>query len=80
MLDSKRVLDCLPKKTLLELSQTFGFNGLAHMISHVRSVCMVHICVGCYSQAVYNMPQDCQINVLMPFFKDGTELKRRVDR
>ena len=27
MLDSKRGLYCLPKKTLLELSQTFGFKG-----------------------------------------------------
>jgi hypothetical protein len=27
MLDSKRVLNCLPKKTLLELSQAFGFKG-----------------------------------------------------
>ena len=40
-------------------------DGLAHMISNVRTDCMVHICTGCYSQAVANMPQDRQVNVLM---------------
>jgi hypothetical protein len=40
-------------------------DGLAHMIAHVRTDCMVHICTGCYSQAVASMPEDRQVNVLM---------------
>ena len=45
--------------------------GLAHMIGQVKTDCMVHICTGCYSQAVFNMPKDRQIKILMlPEFID----------
>ena len=45
--------------------------GLAHMLDHVQSDTMVHICTGCYSQAVVNMPEDRHVNILMlPEFID----------
>jgi len=45
--------------------------GLAHMISHVKTDCMVHICTGCYFQAVFNMPKDRKVKILMlPEFID----------
>ena len=45
--------------------------GLDHMISHVKTDCMVHICTGCYFQAVFNMPKDRQVKILMlPEFID----------
>ena len=46
-------------------------DGLAHMISHVKTGCMVHICTGCYFQAVFNMPKEKQVKILMlPEFID----------
>jgi hypothetical protein len=46
-------------------------DGLTHMISHVKTDCMVHICTGCYFQAVFNMPKDRQVKILMlPEFID----------
>ena len=46
-------------------------DGLAHMISCVKTDCMVHICTGCYFQAVFNMPKDKQVKILMlPEFID----------
>jgi hypothetical protein len=39
--------------------------GLAHMIGQVQTNCMVHICTGCYSQALLNMPRDRQVKILM---------------
>lgn len=43
----------------------FSPDGLEHMISHVKTDCMVHICTGCYSQAATHMPQERKVNVLM---------------
>jgi hypothetical protein len=46
-------------------------DGVAHMISHVQTDCMVHICTGCYFQAVFNMPKDREVKILMlPEFID----------
>jgi len=46
-------------------------DGLAHMVGHVKTDCMVHICTGCYFQAVFNMPKDRQVRILMlPEFID----------
>ena len=46
-------------------------DGLAHMIDHVKTDCMVHICTGCYFQAVFNMPPERQVKILMlPEFID----------
>lgn len=46
-------------------------DGLAHMIDHVKTDCMVHICTGCYFQAVFNMPKDKPVKILMlPEFID----------
>ena len=39
--------------------------GLAHMIDGVETDCMVHICSGCYAQALSNMPADRGVKVTM---------------
>jgi len=39
--------------------------GLAHMIGEVRTDYLVHICTGCYFQAILNMPKDKQVRILM---------------
>lgn len=45
--------------------------GLAHMLDHLQTDTMVHICTGCYAQAVVNMPKERQVNILMlPEFID----------
>jgi len=45
--------------------------GLEHMLDRVQTDTMVHICTGCYSQAVVNMPKERQVNILMlPEFID----------
>jgi hypothetical protein len=43
----------------------FRPDGLAHMLDHVKTEILVHICTGCYSQAVANMPEERQVNILM---------------
>jgi len=40
-------------------------DGLAHMIGSVETDCMVHICSGCYFQALLNMPADRGVRVMM---------------
>ncbi len=40
-------------------------DGLNHMLGSVRTNCMVHICTGCYFQALLNMPKDREVQVLM---------------
>jgi hypothetical protein len=39
--------------------------GVAHMIENVKTKLMVHICTGCYGQALANLPQDKETEVLM---------------
>jgi hypothetical protein len=39
--------------------------GLAHMIEGIRTGWMVHICTGCYGQAVANLPKERETEVLM---------------
>ena len=39
--------------------------GTAHMIGNIQTRLMVHICTGCYGQAVANLPQDKKTEVLM---------------
>jgi hypothetical protein len=39
--------------------------GLAHMINSVETELMVHICTGCYAQAVRNMKKETEI-VMLP--------------
>ncbi len=39
--------------------------GTAHMIENVRTRLMVHICTGCYGQALGNLPKDDGTEVLM---------------
>lgn len=39
--------------------------GLAHMIGQVKTKTMVHICTGCYGQALTNMPPEKDAKVLM---------------
>jgi hypothetical protein len=40
-------------------------DGLAHMLGNVKTGLMVHICTGCYEQAVKNIPKEKQTEVLM---------------
>lgn len=39
--------------------------GLTHMIENVRTDLMVHICTGCYMQAVKNMGENQKVEILM---------------
>jgi len=49
----------------------FKPDGLAYMLDHVKTGCMVHICTGCYLQAHANMPKDKKVKILMlPEFID----------
>jgi Fe-S oxidoreductase len=49
----------------------FSSEGLDHMIRQVKNANMVHICSGCYMQAVQHLPKDKQTKVLMlPEFVD----------
>jgi hypothetical protein len=43
----------------------FKPDGLSHMVDNVRTNCMVHVCTGCYGQALQNMPQEKGVDVLM---------------
>ena len=48
-------------------------DGLAHMIEKVKTKQMVHICTGCYGQAIMNMPEDRGVKVFMlPDFIEKT--------
>jgi hypothetical protein len=50
----------------------FHPEGLSHMIGHVETDMMVHVCTGCYLQAVKHMPGDRGTRVLMlPQFIDS---------
>lgn len=40
-------------------------DGLNHMLDNVKTSYMIHICTGCYFQAILNMPQDKKVQVLM---------------
>lgn len=40
-------------------------DGLSRMIESVKNDLMVHICSGCYGQAINNMPKDRNVEVLM---------------
>jgi hypothetical protein len=39
--------------------------GLAHMINRVETDYLVHICTGCYLQALFNMPPEKKVDILM---------------
>jgi hypothetical protein len=39
--------------------------GTGHMIDNIRTRLMVHICTGCYGQALGNLPKDSGTEVLM---------------
>lgn len=43
----------------------FHPEGLAHMIEQASARTMLHICTGCYGQALQNMPRDKGVEVLM---------------
>jgi Fe-S oxidoreductase len=46
-------------------------DGLNHMINNVKTDYMVHICTGCYFQALLNMPKERHVNIMMlPEFID----------
>lgn len=40
-------------------------DGLDHMLKSIRTNHMVHICTGCYFQAIFNMPEDKRGKILM---------------
>ena len=49
----------------------FKPEGLAHMINQVKTNYLVHICTGCYFQALFNMPKERSVRILMlPEFID----------
>ncbi|MBT4365646.1 MAG: hypothetical protein HN737_07905 [Desulfobacterales bacterium] len=51
-------------------------NGLNHMINNVETNYMVHICTGCYFQALLNMPSEKKVNIqLLPEFIDMLQVK-----
>lgn len=39
--------------------------GLEHMIKSVSTKTMLHICTGCYAQAIMHMPSENSVNVMM---------------
>ena len=43
----------------------FTPEGLSHMTENISTKLMVHICTGCYGQALQNIPSDKGIEVLM---------------
>ena len=43
----------------------FRPNGLDHMLKSVKTNHMVHICTGCYGQAILNMPKDREVRILI---------------
>jgi len=43
----------------------FHPEGLSHMIDNISTKTMVHICTGCYGQAVQNLPQGSETQVMM---------------
>lgn len=43
----------------------FNPEGLSHMVENVRTDCMVHVCTGCYGQALQHAPQEKGVEVLM---------------
>jgi Fe-S oxidoreductase len=49
----------------------YKIDGLGHMINNVKTDCMVHVCTGCYFQALLNMPKERHVNIMMlPEFVD----------
>lgn len=40
-------------------------DGLNHMIRNIKTKYLVHVCTGCYLQAILHMPEDTQTQVLM---------------
>lgn len=43
----------------------FKPDGLSHMVDSVETKNMVHICTGCYSQAMRSMPKEKGVNIMM---------------
>jgi hypothetical protein len=43
----------------------FHPDGLAHMIGGVKTKTMLHVCTGCYGQALLHMPPDKGVDVMM---------------
>lgn len=43
----------------------FHPEGLAHMIDRISTRTMVHICTGCYGQALRNLPRESETRVMM---------------
>lgn len=70
-MDLKSTNEVLDKMEGLEVNRIsapkccFHPEGLAHMIDGVRTRTMLHICTGCYGQALQNMPRDRSVDILM---------------
>ncbi len=70
-MDLKSTNEVLDKMEGLEVNRIsapkccFHPEGLTHMIENVRTRTMLHICTGCYGQAMQNMPQDRNVDILM---------------
>ena len=70
-MDLKSTNEVLDKMEGLEVNRIsapkccFHPEGLTHMINGVRTRTMLHICTGCYGQAMQNMPPDRNADILM---------------
>ncbi|MFW5957817.1 MAG: heterodisulfide reductase-related iron-sulfur binding cluster [Desulfosalsimonas sp.] len=70
-MDLKSTDELLGKMEGLEVNRIgapkccFHPEGLSHMIDKVRTQTMLHICTGCYGQAMQHMPRDKGVDVLM---------------
>ena len=70
-MDLKSTNDVLDKIKGLEINRIsapkccFHPEGLSHMIDNIFTKTMVHICTGCYGQAVKNLPQGSDTQVMM---------------
>ena len=58
-------IDGLELNRIKAPSCCYKADGLAHMINGVETDCMVHICTGCYFQALLNMPAERKVAVKM---------------
>jgi hypothetical protein len=66
-----RKIDGLSVNRISAPACCFKPEGLTHMINQVKTKWLVHICTGCYFQALSNMPEDKRVRILMlPEFID----------
>ena len=68
LVSTNRVLDKIEGLNVHRISAPkccYKSEGLAHMIGSIRTKLMVHICTGCYFQALLNLPPGSETKVIM---------------